>query len=153
MIMSLEILINNDIKKAMLNRDKQRLESLRAIKSALLMEKTGVGIGGAEIPKEVELKVLQKLVKQRKESAEIYKSQGRDDLAEVELFQSEIIENYLPEQLSEDEIKALIQNIITEAGASTMKDMGKVMGITSKQLAGKADNRTVSTIIKNLLNN
>ena len=117
------------------------------------MEKTGVGIGGAEIPKEVELKVLQKLVKQRKESAEIYKNQGRDDLAEVELFQSEIIENYLPEQLSEDEIKALIQNIITEAGASTMKDMGKVMGIASKQLAGKADNRTVSTIIKNLLNN
>ena len=94
MIMSLEILINNDIKKAMLNRDKQRLESLRAIKSALLMEKTGVGIGGAEIPKEVELKVLQKLVKQRKESAEIYKSQGRDDLAEVELFQSEIIAHY-----------------------------------------------------------
>jgi uncharacterized protein len=99
----------------------------------------------------VELKMLQKLVKQRKESAEVFKSQNRPDLAEVELFQASIIEKYLPEQISEEELQAIIQGIITQTGAQSVKDMGKVMGMASKQLAGKADNKSVAEIIKKLL--
>ena len=149
--MSLEITINDDIKKAMLARDKHKLNALRAIKAALLLEKTGTEVGGAEIPESIELKLLQKLVKQRKESSILYKEQNRLDLAEDEDFQAAIIEEYLPEQLSSEDIHQIVKKIVDETGASSMKDMGKVMGIATKQLAGKADNKTVSGIIKQLL--
>ncbi len=149
--MNLELTINNDIKQAMLSRDKRKLEALRAIKAALLLEKTGAGIGGAEIPETVELKLLQKLVKQRKESAILYTNQNRADLAEEENYQASIIEKYLPEQLSEDEVTEIIKAIIEETGAKTLKEMGKVMGLASKKLAGKADNKSVSIIVKKLL--
>ncbi|MBK7174052.1 MAG: GatB/YqeY domain-containing protein [Bacteroidales bacterium] len=149
--MELEILINEDIKQAMLNKDKAKLEALRAIKAALLLEKTGKDVSSGEIPGEVELKLLQKLVKQRRESAEVYKAQQRPELAEVEIFQASIIEKYLPEQMSEDELKAVIQRIIVTTGAQSIKDMGKVMGIAGKELAGKADNKTVADLIKQAL--
>lgn len=149
--MSLEITINNDIKQAMLARDKRKLEALRAIKSALLLEKTGAGIGDTEIPETVEIKLLHKLVKQRKESSILYKDQDRNDLAEDEDYQASIIEKYLPEQMSVEEVRQIIKDIVEKTGAASMKDMGKVMGMASKQLAGKADNKTVSGIIKELL--
>jgi len=149
--MSLEITINNDIKAAMIAKDKRKLEALRAIKSALLLIKTGKDTNFAEVPKELELKTLQKLIKQRKESAELYKDQGRTDMAEEELYQASIIQAYLPAQISEDEIKTIIEKIIADTGSSNMKDMGKVMGIASKQLAGKADNKIVSNIVRTLL--
>ncbi len=149
--MSLEITINDDIKQAMLARNQRKLDALRAIKAALLLEKTGAEVGGAEIPEAVELKLLQKLVKQRKESTIIYREQGRDDLAEDEEYQTSIISKYLPEQMSEKEVQHILKQIVEQSGASSMKDMGKVMGIASKQLAGKADNKTVSGIVKQLL--
>lgn len=149
--MSLEIIINDDIKQAMFARDKRKLNALRAIKAALLLEKTGSGVGGVEVPESVELKLLQKLVKQRKESAILYEEQNRADLAEEEVYQAAIIEKYLPEQISEKEITLIIKKIVDETGASTMKDMGQVMGMASKQLGGKADNKTVSGIVKKLL--
>lgn len=149
--MSLEIIINNDIKAAMLARDKRKLEALRAIKAALLLEKTGKDTSGGEIPGEVEFKLLHKLVKQRRETAEIYNREGRADLAEEELYQLSIIEAYLPQQMGEDEIKEHIERIVKEVGATTAKDMGKVMQAASKELAGKADNKTISVIVKQLL--
>jgi uncharacterized protein len=149
--MELEKLINDDIKQAMLNKDKAKLEALRAIKAALLLEKTGKDVTSGEIPDEVELKMLQKLVKQRRESAEVYKSQNRPDLAETEIFQASIIEKYLPEQMSEDELRGIIRQIITKTGAQSIKDMGKVMGMASRELAGKADNKAVAEIIKQIL--
>ncbi|NWJ49614.1 MAG: GatB/YqeY domain-containing protein [Bacteroidetes bacterium] len=149
--MELEKLINDDIKQAMLARDKEKLEALRAIKAALLLEKTGKDASSGEIPESVELKMLQKLVKQRKESAIIYVQQGRQDLADQELFQSAIIEKYLPAQMSEEEVKAIISAIITRVGAKEPKDLGKVMGAATKELAGKADNKTISGIIKSIL--
>ncbi len=149
--MELEILINEDIKQAMIHKDKEKLEALRSIKAALLLEKTGKDVTGGIIPETVELKMLQRLVKQRRESAEIYKSQGRPDLAEPEIFQAAIIEKYLPEQLSDDEVIAIVKKVITDTGATGIKDMGKVMGIASKQVAGKADNKMISEIIKKLL--
>ena len=149
--MSLEITINSAIKSAMIAKDKRKLEALRAIKSALLLIKTGKDTSFAEVPKELELKTLQKLIKQRKESAEIFKSQERSEMAEEELYQAGIIEAYLPEQISEDEVKAIVEKIIADTGASSMKDMGKVMGMASKQLAGKADNKIVSQIVRTLL--
>ncbi len=149
--MELEKLINDDIKQAMLARDKEKLEALRAIKAALLLEKTGKDASSGEIPESVELKMLQKLVKQRKESALIYVEQGRQDLADQELFQSAIIEKYLPAQMSEEEVKTIISAIIIRVGAKEPKDMGKVMGAASKELAGKADNKTISGIIKAIL--
>jgi len=149
--MSLEIKINNDIKQAMLARDKRKLDALRAIKSGLLLEKTGKGTSGAEIPETVELKLLQKLVKQRKESAAIYREKSRLEMAEEEEYQAAIIEKYLPEQLSEKEIEEAVQQAIEETGASSMKDMGRVMGMVSKKLAGKADNRLISQIVKQKL--
>ena len=148
--MELEKLINDDIKATMLSRDSKKLEALRAIKAALLLEKTKEGTTG-EIPGTIELKLLQKLVKQRKESAEIYKNADRNDLAENELFEASIIEKFLPQQLSEDKVKEIILRIITENGASTMKDMGKIMGIANKELSGQADNKLISTIVKELL--
>lgn len=149
--MSLEILINNDIKAAMIGKDKRKLEALRAIKAGLLIEKTGKDTSGAEIPETIELKLLQKLVKQRKESAELYHQQNRADLAEEEEYQAEIIQAYLPQQMDEDSLKREIQEIISLTGATSMKDMGKIMGIASKKFAGKADNKMISSLVKELL--
>ena len=148
--MKLEIIINDDIKATMLARDSKKLEALRAIKAALLLEKTKEGTTG-EIPDTIELKLLQKLVKQRRESAEIYHNANRDDLAEKELYEAAIIENYLPKQLSEDKVREIIRKIITDTGASSMKDMGKVMGLASKELAGQANNKMISGIVKEML--
>lgn len=149
--MSLAEKINDDIKRTMLARDSRKLEALRAIKAALLIAKTGKDASSGEIPEDVEMQLLQRLVKQRKESAEVYKTQNRPDLAEEELFQSAIIEAYLPEQMSLDELRDIVKAIIGQVGATSIKDMGKVMGLASKQLAGKADNKTISVIIKELL--
>lgn len=149
--MSLEIQINNDIKQAMLAKDKRKLEALRAIKSALLLEKTGKDTSSGEIPETVELKLLQSLVKQRKESALIYREKNRPELAEDEEFQASIIQAYLPKQLSEEEVEKVVAGVIAQTGASSMKDMGKVMGIVSKQVAGQADNKLISVLIKQKL--
>ena len=148
--MELEKLINDDIKATMMARDAEKLEALRAIKAALLLEKTKEGTTG-EIPDTVELKLLQKLVKQRKESAEIYLGANRQDLADKELFEASIIEKYLPRQLPEEEVRMIIQKIISDSGASTMKEMGKVMGLANQELSGKADNKQISSIVKELL--
>ncbi len=150
--MSLEKSINDDIKAAMLSRDKRKLEALRAVKAAILLAKTDKGSAGGEIEEDIEMKILQKLVKQRKESAEIYNQQGRKDLEEDELFQLSVINKYLPAQMSEEEASKIIIAIITETGAASIKDMGKVMGMATKKLAGKADNKLVSDLVKKLLN-
>lgn len=149
--MSLEVQINNDIKQAMLNKDKAVLESLRAIKSAILLLKTGKDVANGEVSEAAEIAMLQKLVKQRKEAADIFMQQNRQDLADDELFQAGIIERYLPKQLSREEVEAEVKKIIAEVGASSPKDMGRVMGQASKHFAGKADNRVVSEIVKTLL--
>ena len=149
--MSLAESINNDIKTAMLARDSRKLEALRAIKAALLLAKTGKDVGSGEIPEDVEIALLQKLVKQRRESAGIYRSQNRSDLAETEEYQAAIIEEYLPEQISEEELAGIIKDIIARTGASSIKDMGKVMGTASRELAGKADNKTIAGLVKQLL--
>ncbi len=143
--------INEDLKQAMLAKDKRKLEALRAIKAALLLLKTGKDTGTTEVPETLELKTLQKLVKQRRESAELYKAQNRSDLYEEEVYQAEIIEAYLPKQMSEDEIRDGVREIIEQSGASSMKDMGRVMGMAAKKFAGKADNKTVSKIVKDIL--
>ena len=139
--------ISESIKTAMKQKNVQVLESLRAIKSALLLAKTQKG-ASSEIAKEDEIKILQKLVKQRKESADIYISQNRNELAEVEINQSKIIEGFLPEQISSEEIEIIITDIIKEIGAEEMKDMGKVMGMASAKLSGKADGKTISNIVR-----
>lgn len=144
----LEEKINADIKAAMLAKESQKLEALRAIKSAILLLKTSP----EGLTDETELKALQKMVKQRKETAEIYKSQNRTDLADVELLQAGVIENYLPKQMSEEELRSEIGKIINSSGASSPADMGKVMGIATKQLSGKADGKAISAIVKELLN-
>ena len=147
--MSLLEKISADIMAAMKAREMEKLEALRGIKSALLLANTAEG--SKEITPEDELKILQKLVKQRKESAEIYKTQNRQDLYEVEINQATVIEAYLPAQMSEEEIKKISQDIIAQTGASSIKDMGKVMGMATKQLAGKADNSLVSRLVKEML--
>ncbi len=147
--MTLEEKINADIKAAMLAKEKQKLDALRAVKSALLLLKTSGN--GDTITPEAEIACLQKLVKQRKESAELYKQQNRMDLYEDEAFQQSVIEAYLPEQLGQEEIKAKLEAIIASLGASSMKDMGRVMGEAQKEFAGRADNKLVSTIVKQLL--
>jgi len=147
--MTLEERINADIKAAMLAKERKKLDALRAVKSAILLLKTN-GSGEA-ISEEAEIACLQKLVKQRKESAELYKQQNRMDLYEDEAFQQAVIEAYLPEQMSEEEIRTALQKIISETGASSVKDMGKVMGAAQKAFAGRADNKVVSTIVKELL--
>ena len=119
--------------------------------SLLDWAKTGKDISSGEIPEEVELQILQKLVKQRKESAEIYQTQNRADLAEVELYQASIIEAYLPEQMSKEELQIIVKEIVDQVGATSMKDMGKVMGMAGKRLAGKADNKSISGIVRELL--
>lgn len=149
--MELEKLINNDIKQAMLSRDSRKLDALRAVKAALLLAKTGKDVHGGEIPEEMEMQLLQRLVKQRRESAEIYISGNRKDLADEELYQLGIIEQYLPKQLSEEEIRIAVGQVITSLGAKGAKDMGRVMGTAVKQLAGKADNKAISAIVRELL--
>ena len=147
--MSLQQKVMSQLKEAMKAKDKVALESLRAVKSALLLAQTSGD--NKELTEEDEIKLVQKLVKQRKESAALYAKQGREDLAEPELAQAKILEQFLPEQLSEDDLKQVISKIIEQVGASSMKDMGKVMGMASKQLAGKADGKAISTIVKQLL--
>lgn len=147
--MSLTDQINQDLKTAMKAKDTTTRTALRAIKSQLLLAATEKG--GGETDEEAGIKMLQKQVKQRKDSAELYKSQGREDLAKTELAEAAIIEKYLPKQLSKDELKPIIQAIIERVGASGMQDMGKVMGAASKELAGKADGKTISTVVKGLL--
>ncbi len=142
--------INDDLKEAMKQKDKYRLEALRAIKSELLLLKTAEGATG-EIDEATALKVLQKMVKQRKESADLYKSKGREDLAEQELMQAKYIEEYLPKPLTDEELEAAIKEIIAEVGAQTIRDMGKVMAVATKRFAGRADNKKVSQIVKSLL--
>jgi len=149
--MELEKLINNDLKDAMRAKDKRKLEALRAIKAALLLAKTGKDVADGEIPESVEISLLQKLVKQRKESATIYREQNRAEMAGEEEYQAGIIEKYLPEQMSQEEIETVVKRIVEETGASSMKDMGKVMGMASKELAGKADNKLISTMVRGLL--
>ncbi len=150
--MELELIINNDIKQAMLAKDMRKLNALRAIKAALLLEKTGKDVNSGIIPETVELKLLQKLVKQRKEAATIYTEQKRDDLAEEELYQAAIIEKYLPSQMSEEEVKSIVMEAIRATNASGIRDMGKVMGVAPAKISGKADNQMVATIVKALLN-
>ncbi|MCF8369116.1 MAG: GatB/YqeY domain-containing protein [Bacteroidales bacterium] len=150
--MSLEQEINSDIKKAMLEKEKEKLVALRAVKAAILLAKTDKGSEGA-VSEEVEMSILKKLVKQRRDAAELYQTQNRTDLAEEELFQLAVIEKYLPEQLNESEVRGIIKRIIEESGASSMKDMGKVMGIATKQLSGKADNKMISLIVRESLGN
>jgi len=147
---SLQHEVMTKLKEAMKAKDKIALESLRAIKSELLLVQTS-SKSNEDITAEDEIKILQKLVKQRKESAALYNTQGRQDLAEPELKQVEVISQFLPKQLSTDEIKLVVSKVIEQVGASSMKDMGKVMRIVSKQLAGKADGKTISSLVKELL--
>tara|TARA_B100000470_G_scaffold221344_1_gene211499 strand:+ start:1508 stop:1957 length:450 start_codon:yes stop_codon:yes gene_type:complete len=145
--MSLINKISESIMIAMKEKNTVSLESLRAIKSSLLLAQTQKG-ANSEISEEEEIKILQKLVKQRKESADIYLAQNRSELAEVEINQSKIIEKFLPEQMSLDQIEKIILELIHKTGASGMKDMGKIMGMASKQLSGKADGKTISNIVR-----
>ena len=142
--------ISESIIHAMKNKDNDQLESLRAIKSALLLAKTQKNSNG-EIGEVEEIKILQKLVKQRKESADIYTNQKRPELANIELSQAKIIERFLPKQIDADELEKIIIEIINETGAEGMKDMGKVMGIASNKLSGKADGKTISNIVRSKL--
>ncbi|HYF67115.1 MAG TPA: GatB/YqeY domain-containing protein [Ohtaekwangia sp.] len=148
--MSLKQQIDNDIKKAMLARQKEELEALRSIKSLILLAETEKG-GSGDVAVDVENKLLMKAAKQRKESADIFAQQGRNDLADKELAQLEIINRYLPKQLSGDEVEAELKKIIAETGASGPQDMGKVMGTATKKLAGQADGKIVSELVKKLL--
>ena len=142
--------LTTEIKEAMKAKNVLALEALRAIKSAVLLLKSEAG-ASEELTEDQEIKLLQKLVKQRRDSATIFREQNRVDLAEPEEAQAEIIAKFLPEQLSEEEVKSLIEAIISQTGATSIKDMGKVMGMASKQLAGKADGKTISTLVKQLL--
>jgi uncharacterized protein YqeY len=148
--MSLKQQIDNDIKKAMLAKNKEELEALRSIKSLILLAETDKSASG-EVSAETENKLLQKAVKQRKESSDIFTTQGRMDLASRENFQLEVISRYLPKQLSEDEIVSLLKGIIEQVGAKGPQDMGKVMGVATKALSGKADGKVVSDLVKKLL--
>lgn len=145
--MSLKQQIDGDIKKAMLARNKEELEALRSIKSMILLAETEKGVT-AEISADVENKLLMKAAKQRKESADIFSEQGRKDLADREQFQLDIINRYLPKQLAPDEIEAEVKAIIAELGAKGPQDMGKVMGVATKKLAGQADGKVISELVK-----
>ena len=142
--------LSEEIKNAMREKDSLKLESLRAIKSALILAQTASG-ADADLNEEASIKLLQRLVKQRKESALIYKEQGRTDLAEPEEAQAKIIASFLPEQLSEEEVIKVVSEVISQTGAEGIKDMGKVMGVTSKKLAGKAEGRLIADIVKKKL--
>lgn len=148
--MSLQEKIMDAMKTAMKSKDTQSLEALRSVKSALLLAQTETG-SKADLTEEEEIKLLQKQVKQRKDSAAIYKEQGREDLAEPELAQAKVIEQFLPQQLSEDEVGKIVDEIIAETGASSMADMGRVMGLATAKVAGKADGKTISTAVKKRL--
>ena len=148
--MSLEDKINQNIKDAMRAKEKEKLETLRAVKAAIIIEKTQKD-AKEEISEDAEMKILQKLVKQRKDSAQIYKEQNREELAEKELFEAGIIEKYLPEQMNNEELTKKITEIIAKTGAQSMADMGKVMGAVSKELAGKADGKAIADKVKSLL--
>ena len=148
--MSLELKITTALKEAMKSKNQTALTALRAVKSAILLHKTQKSSVG-ELSQEDEIKILQKLVKQRKDSADIYKGQGRNDLADPELKEAELIQQFLPKALSEDEVKDVVKSVIKEIGAEGMKDMGKVMGISTKKLMGKADGKMISTIVREFL--
>jgi uncharacterized protein YqeY len=148
--MALEQNVNEQLKQAMLAKDEKRLRGLRAIKAAIIIAKTAEGAGG-QVSADEEIKMLQKLVKQRKDSLEIYQQQNRADLAQKEQEEIEVIEAFLPKQLSEEELKEALTKIIADTGAVSPADMGKVMGAATKQLAGKADGKTISAMVKALL--
>lgn len=148
--MELFDIISNDIKEAMKAKDKVALDTLRNIKKALLEAKTAPGAGDT-VSDETAIKIIQKLAKQGKESAELFKSQNREELATEELAQVAVMEKYLPKQMSEEEITAALKEIIAQVGADKPQDMGKVMGVATKQFAGKADGKTISAIVKKLL--
>ena len=148
--MSLFDKVNDDIKTAMLAKEKEKLEALRGIKAAFLIAKTEKGANDV-LNDEVALKIIAKLVKQRKETAEIYSTQNRQDLADKELFEASVIEQYMPKQLSAEELRAALNPIIERVGAKTPADMGKVMGAASKELAGKADGKMISEMVKAIL--
>ena len=148
--MSLEITINQDIKTAMLAKNDSALRGLRAIKSALIIARTEKGASDI-LTEEVEIKVLQKLVKQRKESADIYKSQNREDLYQIEADEIEVIEKYLPKQMNQDDLNTYIKGLITQLNVTSVKEMGKIMGLANKELSGKADGKAISETIKSLL--
>lgn len=148
--MSLQAKIMESMKDAMRAKDTVTLEALRAIKSGLLLAQTESG-AKEEISEEEEIKLLQKLVKQRKDSAAIYIQQGRQDLADPEIEQAAVIEKFLPAQLSEEEVEAVVKRIVADNGFSGMSDMGKVMGMANKELAGTADGKTISTVVKKVL--
>jgi len=142
--------IDQEIKQAMLAKNQAQLRGLRAIKAALLLARTEKG-SAEEITEEAELKILQKLIKQRRESSDIYKQQGRADLSLIEDEEIEVINNYLPKQMEREEVDSVIAKIIAETGASSVKDMGKVMGLANKQLAGKADGKLIAEVVKSQL--
>ncbi len=148
--MSLQEKVMTEMKAAMKAKDSAKLEALRSVKGAILLANTE-SAGKEGLSEDEELKILQKLVKQRKDSAAIYREQGREDLAKPEEEQAEVISQFLPAQLSEAEIEAKVDEIIAKTGASGMQDMGKVMGLASQELAGKADGKTISTIVKQKL--
>jgi len=147
--MSLEIIINDAIKTAMREKDKLALDALRAVKSQILLLKTEAK--GAEVSAEQEIAILQRMIKQRKDSFDQFSAQGRTDLAEVEQAQSKVIERFLPKQLSSEELEAEIRQIIADVQAETAKDLGKVMGVASKSLAGKSDGKSISEMVRKLL--
>lgn len=149
--MSLKEQIDADIKKAMLNKNKEELRALRDIKAMILLAETEKGKSG-DLSENIEMNLLTKAVKQRKDSIQIFADQGRDDLAEIEKEELEVIQRYLPEQLSGEELEGIVKQIISETGAQNMKDMGKVMGIASQKLAGKADGKQIAELTKKLLN-
>ncbi|MEL6557275.1 MAG: GatB/YqeY domain-containing protein [Bacteroidota bacterium] len=148
--MSLKKQIESDIKQAMLAKDKDKLRALRAIKSLILLAETDKG-AAAELTDDKEMQILIKAAKQRRDSLEVYQQQGREDLAAVEKVELDIIEEYLPKQLSEEELKAELEKIIASTGATSPKEMGKVMGAATKALAGKADGKAISSMVKQLL--
>ena len=142
--------IEGDLKQAMKNKEKDRMEALRSIKTALIIARSEKG-ANQQVSEENEIKILQKLLKQRKESAEVYDKQGRTELAEQERKEASYIQEYLPEQISDEELTNIINGIIEEVGAESMKDMGKVMGVATRQLAGKAEGKAISNKVKSLL--
>ena len=148
--MSLEQEIMTAMKDAMKSKDQVGLRALRAVKSALIIQKTEIG-GSSDMTKEDEMKLLQKLVKQRRDSADIFTKQNRNDLADPELEEVEVLCKFLPKAMSEKEVEITVKKVITQLGASGMKDMGKVMGVVSKELAGKADGKTISVLVRNNL--
>ncbi len=146
--MSLQEQVMSQMKEAMKAKNTLALQALRAVKSAILLEQTS---GNGDLTSDDEIKLLQKLVKQRKDSAALYQEQGRSDLMQPELDEAAVIEQFLPKQLSVEDVKTAVQQIISKVGATSMQDMGKVMGLASKELAGQSDGKTISTVVKELL--